>query len=78
MAYISASLIRRRCVLLGRLVARYLAFSASVSAVHAATVAGLAPASSTARHPVSLRSHSAILGCCKRLASAYSAGKRQR
>jgi hypothetical protein len=48
-------------VLLGRLVAWYLAFSASVSAIHAATVAGLAPASSAARYPVSLRSHSAIL-----------------
>jgi hypothetical protein len=37
------------------------AFSASVSAIHAATVAGLAPASRAARYWASFRSHSATL-----------------
>jgi hypothetical protein len=37
------------------------AFSVSVSAIHAATVAGLAPASRAARYWASFRSHSAIL-----------------
>jgi hypothetical protein len=74
MALISASLIRRRCVLLGRLAARYPAFSASVSAIHAATVAGFAPASSAARYPASLRSHSAILSAVSSWPSGRAAG----
>jgi len=55
MAFISALLIRPRAPPpVGLFTARYPAFSASVSAIHTATVAGLAPASSAARYWASL------------------------